>query len=175
MTTEKTDAQEIFIAVDNTTLELLQLVSSFDEKEINKIPFEGSWTAAQVAEHVTRSNMGITKEFLKTGKACEREPDAGVQKLKSIFLNFSTKLKSPEFILPTKDIYQKETVVSDLRKSIEDLKEVSRNENLFQIINHAIFGEITRLEMLHFVVYHTKRHIHQLKNIFRIIEDQKRK
>ncbi len=175
MITEKQDILSLHISVNDTTSEILQLVSSFGKKEINIIPFEGSWTAAQVAEHVTKSNTGIAKEFQKKGKICEREPDAGVQHLKSVFLNFTTKLRSPEFILPTRDMYSRETVIRNLKKSIDTLKGVSKNEDLFRVIDHPIFGEVTKLEMLHFVVYHTQRHIHQLKNIIKILEDQKGK
>ena len=38
--------------------------------------------------------------------------------------------------------------------------------NLSEMISHSLFGEVTKLELLHFVVYHTQRHIHQLKKIF---------
>src|SRR5690242_10235466 len=108
MITDKINIKELFSLLDDTTSEFLRCVSLFDENEINKIPFEGSWTGAQVAEHVTRSNRGITKELQKEGKACDREPDAGVDQIKSIFLNFTKKLKSPEFILPAKSVYEKE-------------------------------------------------------------------
>jgi hypothetical protein len=175
MIADKINTKELFSSLDDTTSEFLRSVSLFEENEINKIPFDGSWTGAQVAEHVTRSNIGITKELQKKGRPCEREPDAGVQELKSVFLNFTSKLKSPEFILPTKDSYDKEIVITDLKKSINELKEISENEDLFRIINHPVFGEVTKLELIHFVVYHTQRHIHQLKNIFKIIEEEKRK
>jgi len=175
MIADKINTKKLFSSLDDTTSEFLRSVSLFEENEINKIPFDGSWTGAQVAEHVTRSNIGITNELQKKGRACEREPDAGVQELKSVFLNFTSKLKSPEFILPTKDSYDKEIVIRDLKKSINELKEISENEDLFRVINHPVFGEVTKLELIHFVVYHTQRHIHQLKNIFKIIEEEKRK
>jgi hypothetical protein len=42
-------------------------MSSFSETQINEIPSTGSWTAAQVAEHVTKSNIGIVKSLKKRG------------------------------------------------------------------------------------------------------------
>ena len=174
MIADKINTKELFSPLDDVTSEFLRSVSLFDENEINKIPFEGSWTAAQIAEHVTRSNIGITKELQKEGKTCDREPDAGVEQIKSIFLNFTKKLKSPEFILPTKNVYEKERLIADLKKSIDRLKEEGKQQDLFKEIHHPIFGDVTKLELLHFVVYHTQRHIHQLKNIFKIIEEKKR-
>ena len=37
--------------------------------------------------------------------------------------------------------------------------------------NLPVFGEITKLELLHFVLYHTQRHIHQLKKILAAISN----
>ena len=163
--TENTNTEELFVTLDNTTSELIELISSFSETEINEIPSAGSWTAAQVAEHVTKSNFGIIKSLKKEGTSPGRAADAGVEELKKTFLDFDKKLLSPEFILPTRDIYQKKLVIDNLEISIAQLKELSRHVDLFEMISHPIFGEVTKLELLHFVVYHTQRHIHQLKNI----------
>lgn len=160
--------EELFKSLKDATSELVVLVSSFSETQINTIPFRGSWTAAQVADHITKSNIGIIQSLKTAGNATARDPDERVKKLKEQFLNFDEKLHSPKFILPTKDIYQKEKVVADLRQSIERLIEISNKVNLSEALHHAIFREITRLELLHFVVYHTQRHIHQLKDIFRV-------
>src|SRR6185295_5361688 len=164
--TENVNTEELFTALDNTTSELIEIISAFGETQINEIPGPGSWTAAQVAEHVKKSNTGIIKSLKKEGRSPERAVDAGVEQLKKTFLDFNKKLRSPEFILPTQDIYQKKLVIDDLEASITQLKELSRRVNLFEMISHPIFGEVTKLELLHFVVYHTQRHIHQLKNIF---------
>jgi dihydrofolate reductase len=174
MMTENLKTEELLASLDNTTSELLELISSFSETQINEIPSAGSWTAAQVAEHVTKSNVGIIKSLKKEGKLPGRAPDAGVEQLKKTFLDFDTKLQSPEFILPTQDIYQKKLVTDNLMMSIAQLKKSSHNVTLFEMINHPIFGDITKLELLQFVVYHTQRHIHQLKNIFIITNTKAR-
>src|SRR6185295_12655103 len=164
--TENVNTEELFTALDNTTSELIEIISAFGETQINEIPGPGSWTAAQVAEHVTKSNTGIIKSLKKEGRSPERAVDAGVEQLKKTFLDFDKKLRSPEFILPTQDIYQKKSVIDNLEISISQLRAVSRNVNLSEMISHSLFGEVTKLELLHFVVYHTQRHIHQLKKIF---------
>jgi len=166
MMTENINTEELFTSLDKTTSELIELISSFTETQINEIPAVASWTAAQVAEHVTKSNNGIINSLKKEGKLPGRAPDAGVEQLKKTFLDFDKKLQSPEFILPTQDIYQKKMVIDNLEISIAQLKELGHNVNLLEMISHPIFGEITKLELLHFVVYHTRRHIHQLQNIF---------
>jgi hypothetical protein len=157
--------------LEEITNEMLQLVSSFNEDEMNSMPFKDSWTAAQVAEHVTKSNASMIRSLSEEGKTSLRNIDEGVQKLKEIFLDFTSKLKSPKFILPTRNSYSKEIVVADLKNSIEQIKKLSNTINLSEIVTHRVFGEITKFEILHFVVYHTERHIHQLKNIFQKVKN----
>jgi len=166
------NTNELIDAVDNTTFRFFQLVSSMDEKQLNTIPFAGSWTAAQAAEHVTKSNESIFKSLKEKGRDPGRQPDQGVENLKNIFLNFDSRLQSPKFILPTKDRYQKEALLLNLEKSIEDLKEAGHHEILNEMISHPVFGEVTKLELLHFVVYHTKRHVHQVENILQSVQNQ---
>jgi hypothetical protein len=56
MVTEKLNTKELFASLDEITSEFLKVILSFDEEQINKVPFENSWTAAQVADHVNQSN-----------------------------------------------------------------------------------------------------------------------
>lgn len=165
MVTEKLNIDALNKTIDITTSCFLEMVEAFSQEDINRIPFENNWTAAQVAEHVTRSNIGIIKSLRQPGKAASRPVDEGVQRLRDLFLNFEKKLQSPQFILPTRDIYDREWVISHLRNSILELKAMAAEVNHYEAIDHPIFGEITKYELLHFVIYHTQRHIHQLTNI----------
>ena len=163
--------EEIIVQINKTYERLTNLIISFSQEEINTVPFPDSWTAAQVIVHVTKSNVSIAQALTMKAKTSHRSPDVRVQELKDIFLDFNTKLKSPDFILPEKDTYDKETIFTNLERSISRLKEESEKVNLSDAIHHSAFGDITKLELLHFVVYHTQRHIHQLKNIFQLVEN----
>ena len=163
--------EEIIEHINETYERLTNLIISFSQEEINTVPFKDSWTAAQVILHITKSNMSITQALGMKAKIAHRSPDVRVQELKDIFLDFTTKLKSPDFILPEKDVYVKETIFTNLERSIKQLKEESEKVNLSEAIHHSAFGDITKLELLHFVVYHTQRHIYQLKNIFQLVEN----
>ena len=170
MTTDTIDTKDFFASLDKTTTELLQLISSTDSKIINTVPSgsdrtKDSWTAAQLATHVTKSNKAIAQALDMEGKTAERNPGERVRELKAMFLNFNTKFQSPEFLRPKRENYLKETLVADLKKSIDHLMETGGRINLSEIISLPAFGEITKLELLYFVLYHTQRHIHQLKNI----------
>jgi DinB superfamily len=161
--------EELLAALKNMVLELMQVLNGFDGQNINTVPFEGSWTAAQVVDHITRSNMSITKAFTLKGATLNRDPAERVQELKNVFLNFNSKFQSPDFILPTQQVYEKKMLVALLNRSVDKIKEVSCRADLSEMINHPAFGDITKFEILHFVLFHTQRHIHQLKKIFQSV------
>lgn len=170
MTARTIHTKELFTSLDNTWTEISDLIASTNESIVNAVPFEGSWTAAQLVTHVTKSNRAIVQGMQMEGKATERNPREGVQKLKEMFLNFDTKFKSPEFIVPENKVYDKEMVVASLNKSIEQLKTERIKVDLIEMIHLPVLGEITKLELMYFVLYHTQRHIHQLKEIVGILE-----
>lgn len=169
MTPDTTNTTEFFASLDDTFSELSQLINSATPAAINNFPrdrVKDSWTAAQVVSHITKSNKAIVQALNMEGKEAKRNPAERVPELKKIFLDFTTKYNSPEFIMPKEDHFNKEQLVSELDQSINRLKELRGKINLHEIISLPAFGEITKLELIYFVLYHTQRHIHQLKNIF---------
>ena len=178
MITDTLHTKELFVSLDEISSELLQLISSADSITINTVPSDGSqikdsWTAAQLASHVTKSNKAIIQALNMEGKTAQRSPGERVPELEKMFLDFTTKFQSPEFIRPKQGTYQKDTLIAELKKSIEHMKELRSKINLSEILSLPAFGEITKLELLHFVLYHTQRHVHQLKNIFQKLKKQK--
>jgi hypothetical protein len=147
------------------TNELIDMLSSGSEEQFNKVPFEGSWTAGHLVEHVTRSINGMGEALAMHGEISDRKPDERVPELKSMFLNFDTKMKSPPFILPTQDIYDKQMVMDKLKNAIARFIETGYKVNSSELLSLPPLGELTKLELIHFVLYHTQRHTYQLKNI----------
>ena len=88
--------------------------------------------------------------------------------LSKFFLDFTTKLKSPDFILPGKKFYDKEVLIESLSQVTKKLFDLSKNLDLASTATAFPFpglGELTRLEIFHFIISHTKRHLHQLQKI----------
>ena len=160
--------KEIFDELKKTTDELVHLISSANEKELNEIPFDGSWSAAQVGEHLLKS-YGIVEILKNPQTKTERLPGEKAELLKSVFLNFNQKAKSAAAILPSDDFINKENLLSSLKKRIAEIKEVVQTKDLSEIcesIAPPVFETMTKLEWLHLILYHTQRHNHQIKNIF---------
>lgn len=154
--------EEVFDPLDHLVQQALQALSPLTESQLNRAPFPGSWSAGQVTRHIIKSNGSIDQALGLPGYTARREPDQRVQELKEIFLDFSIKFGAAPFITPTRDSYQKDRLIKDLSATTRRLKETSRHIDLDQAIHHPAFGEITKLELLFFVLFHTQRHVRQL-------------
>ena len=165
METVAIPATELFAALEEIWEEMLDLAKSTATKDMNRVPFTDSWTVAQLITHVTKSNRAIGQGMQMPGKLAERNPESGISKLKKMFLDFDTKYQSPDFILPEDTVYEKEAVIRELEKSIDTIRNSEAKQHLTEIISLPVFGEISKVELFHFVLYHTQRHIHQLQKI----------
>lgn len=147
--------------------ELITSLSLLDQEQLNMVPINESWTAAQVGEHLLKS-YGILEVFSGNTMPTERPIDEKVEELKSVFLNFDIKLESPEFILPSEGIIDKNTLLNGLREQTKAILDSIRERDLSRTCLDFEFpyqGHLTGLEWVHFLYYHTQRHLNQLENI----------
>ena len=159
--------EKILSYLKSTTKEFIESLSSFSDQQVN-ISLEESWTAGQVAEHVLKSETGLSK--LLTGKTglTDRRPDEKNDIIESTFLDFSVKMKSPDFIIPSDGPHNKDLLLqkfSSLRyQLIELVDDLDLSPTCYDFSLPGL-GELTRLEWLCFIICHSTRHIRQLKNI----------
>lgn len=165
MTTGTVQIATLINNIEQVTDTLVQLLLSVDEQHLNAKPGPDKWSIAQVADHITLSNNSIAKALALKGKPVDRNPGERINELKSIFLDFSKKFQAPEFIVPTKDIYNPDLLMKELQASILRIRERMYEDDLDELINHPAFGNISKFEILHFVLYHTQRHLRQIKEI----------
>ena len=172
MTIETVNKTELLDQIDETVSELISLMSSLDEKEVNTIPYIDSWTAGQLFQHIIKSTEAITEAMRKKGVPAERDPSENIANLKKTFLDFSTKLESPGFIVPEDDTYKKTAIIQKLGNSFQQLRECTNDADLTVLVKKSPVGDATKWEMLHFVLYHTQRHLHQMKKIHEAIRNR---
>ena len=153
--------------------ELSKVFSSFKNEQIDMIPFEGSWTAGQVAEHIIKSISNMPEFFTQnTAPTTGRAFDANIEMLRKIFLDFSTKFQSPEFILPSSAHHDKAAILHSV--DTFKMQMVTAAETLDLTVTCKSFelpglGFLTRIEWLNFFVVHIQRHTQQLKNIYSVL------
>jgi hypothetical protein len=174
---KKMEIKNIVAELDDTTKALLEAVSSFTEEQFNTVPFADSWTAAQVAEHLLKSESGVQKTLTAATRPAERNPEEKAGILRSIFLDLTTRLKAPEFIIPSDKPQEKESLFTALRNTRARIRESVSTLDLSEACTSfplPALGELTRYEWACFVIYHSQRHIHQLRNIHEKLSAGKR-
>lgn len=148
---------------------LMAVVSRFDHNQIDLIPFEGSWTAGQVAEHITKGLSGMPRLVAGNTEVTARLFDAKAQPLRDLFLDYSIKFESPDFILPTQTEHVQTKLIIGLRHIETELLDVAdKNDLTLTLLDFEMpqFGTLTIYEMLDFMMAHAQRHTHQLENIY---------
>ncbi|MBT1703785.1 DinB family protein [Chryseosolibacter indicus] len=148
-------------------------LNMFEEEQLFMSPQPGSWSAAEVAEHVVLSDQGMYRFITGNSVPTKRKPDAHVNEIREMFLDFSFKMNSPEFIIPKGIFTSKKEIDGNLGEIVAMLTKQIGSIDLTQTcldIDIPEFKESTRLEIVHFLIVHTQRHHHQLQKIEAIIK-----
>lgn len=161
--------KELITETNNTLDELIGQVDKIPAERFNTVPFEGSWTAGQLAQHLTLADSGFPALANGPVADTDRAPDQMVAPIAESFLNFEIKFESPDFIRPDIRDYDKDEMISGLKKIKADIADAIGNSDLTKTcmaFAFPVLGNLTRYEAANFVIVHTTRHIHQLKNIY---------
>jgi len=154
-----------------TKARLISLVNSVGPKDTDRVPFEGSWTAGQVLEHIDKA---VSPQVLTGNTApVDRPADEKIALIKKIFLDFDAKYTAPEFIEPTAAVHDKDVLLDSLVKKFDELIHVTQTMNLQEeCLDFEVpgMGRFTRLEWITFYMVHTQRHLHQLTNINAVLQ-----
>ena len=158
----------------NTTFSALEnAMNLFNEENFNEIPFEESWTAAQVAQHIILSIENFPSVLAGKTEETKRPVDQLIPMLKEIFMNFETKMKSPDFIKPTLKNYDLNEQLTKIRNVSAEISRSIEKHDLSRTCLDFEFpslGFITGLESISFIIFHTQRHTHQLTEIHRFLK-----
>jgi hypothetical protein len=155
---------------DDTFNILLQLLAAFPQERINTVPFEGSWTGAQVARHLLKGS--VAELLYGNVKPTERQPDALTEPLRTAFLDFNSKFKSPEVLEPEDIYYNKEDLISGLENTANRIRKGIQTLDLTMTcldFEMPVNGLLTRMEWISFYTVHTQRHTYQLRQIFQTV------
>jgi uncharacterized damage-inducible protein DinB len=160
------DFRTTFSALEN-------VINLFNDANFNEVPFENSWTAAEVVQHIILASQNFSSVLNGTTEETKRAVDKLIPELKRIFLNFETKMKSPDFIKPVAKSYDRNELLTRIRNISADILSTIEKVELsptcldFQLPS---IGFLTRLEAIYFVIVHTQRHTHQLQEIKRFLK-----
>ncbi len=159
------EKKEIIADIEQTITWLIKLI---DPETYNQIPFEGSWTAGQVVEHINIVGTGFDQLLNGATEVTTRPVDELVGRIKTMFLNFDGKSIAAANVTPAPGNYNLQDHLIKL-ESIKSaiINDINTLDMSMTCLNFDIrtFGYLTRLEAVYFFLFHTKRHVHQLQNI----------
>lgn len=164
---EKIKSEIVLEEYENVTSELIKLISSLREEQLNIKPANQGWTIAQIGQHL---NLSYEVSAILEGNVEEvnRDPCQKLPEIQLLFLNFDIKMDSPKEILPPEGFIKKESLLNSLKSKIEWCIDFSKQMDVSKLcLDFEIpeYGPFTRLEWIGFNTVHTQRHIHQIKQI----------
>ncbi|HEX9512476.1 MAG TPA: DinB family protein [Puia sp.] len=160
--------EQLRMEISDTFQQWIDTLSQFKEEQFNLVPFEGSWTPGQIAEHLIKAVSAIPDEHTQP---TFRPYDAMATPIGDLFLNFSIKMQTPDFVQPGNSPQDKKEVLEIFKGIKGDLENAARTTDLeatcvdFEL---PTFGALTRYEWIKFFVFHTQRHTRQLKNVLAV-------
>ncbi len=154
--------------IHKTISDFTAVISELNDQQINQVPFEGSWTAGEVAGHLLRSLKNTSVLLTRNTEGSNRPADEKVEKVIGFFSDASKKMKNPEFTAPEKSHYTKSEIMDGFEKIEKELTESAETLDLGMICKGFElpgFGPFSRLEWLTFYLTHVERHTGQLRRI----------
>lgn len=158
--------------LQKTIAAMIGSLQAFSPEELNRVSFDGSWSAAQVADHVIKSLAGLPKILAGSSSDANRDPEEKVKMITAIFTDYDKKMQSPEFILPGDKVFKIENLEHAFNKLLDKIVFLSSQKDLNKAYTDYPFpqmGYFTGQEWVCFAWVHSSRHLGQIKNIFESI------
>lgn len=155
--------------LQNTIAAMIGSLQAFSAEELNRVPFAGCWTAAQVADHVIKSLADLPKILTGNSTEADRDPEEKVKMITALFTDYDKKMQSPEFILPEDKVFKIENLQHALNKLLDEIVTLSTQKDLNKTYTDFPFpqmGYFTGQEWFCFAWAHSSRHLEQIKNIY---------
>jgi hypothetical protein len=146
----------------------VSLLEDYPEETFNTKPETGGWSGAQAGRHLYLSEKDMAQLLATAAPATDRNPEERAAEFESILLDFDRKMDAPPFLVPEEKRYDKSELIQSLEHLIDPILEAVRNNDLTQVPDlgegHPLNGS-TKLELVHFAVYHTIRHNRQIEKL----------
>lgn len=146
---------------------LVGIIKAFNAQTFNQSTEVSGWTAGQVTDHIIKA-CDIAALLDGNVKSADRDPDALSEGIAKMFLDFTIKMESPDFIIPGNGPFDPQQSIDTLTQIWQTLQQKAAASDLSLLcldFEMPVNGALTRQEWLSFIVVHTQRHIHQLRKI----------
>jgi len=147
---------------------LKNVIANISDTDYTRAPADGKWSIQLILDHLRNSEKGILYMSNGPTNPTEREPLINIQKIKDAFGDHTKIYPAPEVTQPINDGLDKDTYLAKIHKYRRAFLEEGNTKGWHEVLEafpHPIAGTMSRLEWTYFNIYHTERHIHQIKQI----------
>lgn len=155
-------------ALDQNTDALISQILRFESALFDKQPADGSWSAAQLTEHIYVLDRLIYNILTGETEASARAADEKVSIIQSVMNNRTRTISAPDPIVPLGKVKDQQILITKIiaaRKEIHALIQTADLSPVCLGFIHKGFGPMTRLEWIEFLMIHSERHFHQYQRI----------
>ncbi len=167
--------QPLTVLLQSTVAYLKQAITPVISENVNRLSNLSGWTIGQQLEHLRLSVTGAMPILYGPVKATERSPDQFVKAIKDLFLDFEAKYPSAPVLIPQEKDYDNSTLTTELLDAYEQLEKFIQATDLTDTCVATEFtgiGYLTRLEWVAVAIYHTQRHVKQVKDILKDLKEK---
>lgn len=164
-TIDSKEKKELVHELRNAFDTFRDLVGAFSNENFNQVPFEGSWTPAQVASHIIMATDGIPDE---NTEPASRDYKAQVGAITAMWTNYSVKMEAPDFLVPNNPLTNKLQALKEINRIKEKLASLVVEKDVTEICPDfpvPTLGTLSRYEWFVFIALHVHRHAQQLRRM----------
>lgn len=164
------DINKLCTDLDNNTRLFLDILDTVPPDKVHLTNELSDWCIMDCAEHLLIYEQQVIKALQGPAEPVkDRAPNSKVSDISHSFLEFDRRLR----VTGDPDTLQGGyTNVADFSKTFrqnrEDIKALLHKEPidwLCTAMEHPIFGFMTRIEWVYYLIYHTERHLQQINRI----------
>jgi hypothetical protein len=160
--------EKVIADLAENTKALLHDFKTFSPAKFTHKPFPGSWSPAELGEHLLALEYAVNKVLQGKAEATERDPAHKIQVVKDAFADIDKKYPSPENLIPGGKITKQKDLLERLWSQREFQAALISDMDMTLLcteFKHPRLGGFTRLEWVYFNIQHTDRHLAQLKRM----------
>ena len=153
---------------EKNTEDLVDLLSHFTPESFNHKGSDPSWTAGQVAEHLFIMDRVTLMMLEGPAIPTNRPPDSKLPQVQGAMEDEETKRVAPDIVQPSAGPKDPQYLADSIKKQRAQIKESILQKDLTEACTagkHPSIGTMTRLEWVYFTIYHTRRHLAQLRRL----------
>ena len=172
------DIHKLYTDLDNNTRLFLDIFDTIPADKLQQKSEQTNWSIMDCAEHMLISEQAVTQALSGKAEPVEdREPNSKVADISHSFTEFDKRLRGTGGPDTLEGGYNNTADFSRaFRQNREDLKVILEKEPIDWVCKekeHPIFGFMTRIEWVYYLIYHTERHLQQINRIEASLENIK--